>query len=234
MEILHVDEQLFVIVKAPGRLAQPDHTGDVDVLTLGKERMAEKEGGDDPFLGLVHRLDRPTSGVMVLARTSAAARVLSAQFRERTAQKTYLAVVEGKLRGIDTWTDTVAKPDRQPKLVSPDHPEGKYAELDWQALQRDADRTLLRLQLHTGRPHQIRLQAADRGHPVVGDTRYGANASLPDGAIALHHTILRVEHPHSRRVETFRAPPPDVWGGVLSTPMQDAVDRVLDQATLEG
>lgn len=234
MEILHVDEQLLVIAKSPGRLAQPDHTGDTDVLTLGKERMADKEDEADPFLGLVHRLDRPTSGVMVLARTSAAARVLSAQFRERTAKKTYLAVVEGPLQGIGTWTDTIAKPGRQPKLVSPDHPDGKYAELDWQALHRDANSTLLRLQLHTGRPHQIRLQAADRGHPVVGDTRYGASASLANGAIALHHAILRVEHPDSRRVETFATPLPNVWGEVLSPQMQEAVDRVWDQASLNG
>jgi Pseudouridylate synthases, 23S RNA-specific len=232
MEILHVDEQLLVIAKSPGRLAQPDHTGDADVLTLGKEIVAEREGTDDPFLGLVHRLDRPTSGVMVLARTSAAARGLSKQFRERTAEKTYLAVVEGALRGIGTWTDTIAKPDRQPKLVAPDHPEGKHAALDWQALHTDADRTLLRLQLHTGRPHQIRLQAADRGHPVVGDARYGATASLPNGDIALHHTVLRVEHPETQRVETFVAPLPDVWDTVLSDEMRAAVDRILDQATM--
>jgi tRNA pseudouridine32 synthase/23S rRNA pseudouridine746 synthase/23S rRNA pseudouridine1911/1915/1917 synthase len=232
MEILHEDEQLLVIAKPPGRLAQPDHTGDADVLTLAK-RWLREQGEPDPFLGLVHRLDRPTSGVMVMARTSTAARVLSAQFRERTAEKTYLAVVEGQLRGIGAWSDYVAKPDRHPRLVAPDHPEGKYAELDWQALHRDDDRTLLRLQLHTGRPHQIRLQAAERGHPVVGDTRYGAAASLPEGAIALHHAHLRVEHPEQPRVETFVAPVPDVWSPVLSDEGRAAVERVLDRATLD-
>ncbi len=233
MEILHLDEQLLVIDKPSGRLAQPDHTGDADVLTLGKQYLREC-GAHDPFLGLVHRLDRPTSGVMVLARTSAAARALSAQFRERTAEKTYLAVVEGALRGIGAWSDYVAKLDRQPTLVSPDHPEGKPAELDWQVLSGGGERTLLRLQLHTGRPHQIRLQAADRGHPVVGDTRYGASAPLPDGAIALHHAHLRVEHPERPRVETFVAPVPEAWATVLSDDMQAAVERVLERATLDG
>jgi len=232
MEILHEDEQLLVIAKPPGLLAQPDHTGDPDVLTLGKQRLRER-GAPDPFLGLVHRLDRPTSGVMVLARTSDAARVLSRQFRERTAEKTYVAVVEGRLRGIGNWSDYVAKLDQQPTLVSPEHPEGKPAELDWQALHSSEDRSLLRLQLHTGRPHQIRLQAAERGHPVVGDTRYGASGPLPDGAIALHHAHLRVEHPERSRVETFVAPVPDVWTSVLTAEMQTAVERVLAQATMD-
>lgn len=233
MEILHVDEQLLVVGKPSGRLAQPDRTGDPDVLTLGKKWL-QKQGETDPFLGLVHRLDRPTSGVMVLARTSAAARALSKQFRERTAEKTYLAVVEGRLRGIGAWSDYIAKPDRQPKLVGPNDPAGKPAELDWQALHTTGDRTLLRLQLHTGRPHQIRLQAADRGHPVVGDTRYGAATPLAGGAIALHHAHLRVEHPAAPRVETFLAPIPEAWEAVCTDEMKKVADRMMDRATLEG
>src|SRR6056297_685362 len=135
MTLLHKDAQLLVVQKPSGLLAQPARTGDVDVLTLGKRHLRE-QGESDPFLGLVHRLDRPTSGIMVLARTSAAARALSRQFRERTVQKTYLALVEGTWRGVGTWTDYIAKPDRQPMVVGPDHPEGKRAALDWQALHR--------------------------------------------------------------------------------------------------
>ena len=232
MEILHEDEHLLVIAKSPGHLAQPDRTGDVDVLTLGKQWLRE-QGETDPFMGLVHRLDRPTSGVMVLARNSTAARALSAQFRERTAEKTYLAVVEGRLRGIGSWSDYVAKLDQQPTVVSPDHPEGKFAELDWQALRCEDTSTLLRFQLLTGRPHQIRLQAAERGHPVVGDTRYGAGKSLPDGAIALHHVHLRVEHPEQARMNTFVAPLPGVWETVLSDEMRAAVAQVIDRAVVE-
>ncbi|PSQ87417.1 MAG: hypothetical protein BRD42_02225, partial [Bacteroidetes bacterium QS_3_64_15] len=133
---------------------------------------------------------------MVLARTSDAARDLSRQFRERLVEKRYLVLVEGTLSGIGTWTDYIAKPDRQPCLVDPDHSEGKRAVLEWQALASGDDRTLLQVELHTGRPHQIRLQATSRGHPVVGDQRYGATSSLGDRAIALHHAVLRVEHVH--------------------------------------
>jgi tRNA pseudouridine32 synthase/23S rRNA pseudouridine746 synthase/23S rRNA pseudouridine1911/1915/1917 synthase len=233
MEILVRDEQLLVIDKPSGVLAQPDHSGDPDVLTKGKAIVADREGVKDPFLGLVHRLDRPTSGVMVLARTSSAARRLSKQFRERTAEKTYLALVEGRLRGVGTWMDTIAKPDRQPKRVSPDHPEGKHAELSWQALGRNSGRTLIRCQLRTGRPHQIRLQASARGHPVVGDTRYGAENKLSGGAITLHHTILRVEHPERDRVQTFIAPLPNQWDDLLSTPMRETVEKLLDRATMQ-
>jgi tRNA pseudouridine32 synthase/23S rRNA pseudouridine746 synthase/23S rRNA pseudouridine1911/1915/1917 synthase len=228
MEILHLDDAVVAVQKPAGLLAQPDHTGAPDVLTRVKERLAERTGTADPFVGLVHRLDRPTSGIMILARTSAAARVLSAQFRERTAAKQYVALVEGTLRGIGTWTDYIAKPGRRPTLVPPDDPDGKRARLQWQALARADGRTLLQIQLQTGRPHQIRLQAADRGHPVVGDTRYGAAHSM-DG-IRLHHAILRVDHPTASRRLTVVAPLPAAWGPQLSEEMHNAVTRSLDRA----
>jgi len=226
--VLYEDEQLLVVHKPPGVLAQPDRTGDRDVLTRGKQYLAETDS--DPFLGLVHRLDRPTSGVMVLARTPDAARSLSKQFRERTTQKEYLAVVEGTLRGIGEWHDYVAKLGRQPQLVSPDHPEGKRAELHWQALHREKERTLLQMELRTGRPHQIRLQAAGREHAVVGDGRYGAATTWDDGSIALHHAVLRVEHPARSTRITFVAGVPEYWRRTLAQKTTAAVDRVLSRA----
>lgn len=231
MTVLYEDEHLLVVTKSAGRLAQPDHTGDVDVLTLGKRHLSDAADSDDPFLGLVHRLDRPTSGLMVLARTSEAARHLSRQFRERTVQKQYLAVVAGRLRGIGTWTDFIAKPNRQPTIVAPDHPEGKRAELDWQALHTAGERTLLQLRLHTGRPHQIRLQAAERGVPVVGDTRYGGPAIDPNGKIALHHGVLRVDHPTDPRRRTFVADLPACWNAILEDETCAAATQMLDRAT---
>jgi len=229
MDILHRDDQLLVIDKPPGLLAQADRTGDPDVVTLGKEQLASGDGGD-PFLGLIHRLDRPASGIMVLARTSDAARHLSRQFREREVEKRYLVVVEGALRGIGTWTDYIAKPGRQPRLVNPDHVDGKRAVLDWQVLARGSDRTLLQVELHTGRPHQIRLQATGRGHPVLGDRRYGANASLNEKAIALHHALVRFEHPARPFRKTVVSAPPEAWAGILTSDMRSAVCRVLDRA----
>lgn len=219
--VLHHDDALLVLVKPSGMLAQADRTGDLDVLTWAKRHV---DGGQDPFVGLVHRLDRPTSGVMALARTSEAARVLSAQFRERSVEKRYLALVEGALTGIGTWTDTLAKIDGQPRRVAPTHPDGKHAELSWQALAHAAGRTLLHIQLQTGRPHQIRLQGASRGHPVVGDTRYGASAAL-DRSIALHHALLRLEHPTTQRVQAFSASVPNAWHSVLTDPLGEALDR---------
>lgn len=228
MEILHLDDDLLVVRKPSGLLAQPDRTGDPDVLSWSKEFLRGRFDQADPFLGLVHRLDRPTSGIMVLARTSEAARELSRQFRERTIAKQYLALVEGALRRIGEWTDYIAKPKQQPKLVPPDHPEGKRARLQWQALARSDGHTLLQIQLQTGRPHQIRLQAADRGHPVVGDTRYGASTAL-DG-ILLHHAVLRFDHPTEGRRVTFTAAPPALWRGRLTPEIQQAIGRVLSQA----
>ena len=232
MTVLHEDDLILVVEKPAGLLAQPDRTGDADVLSLTKERLTG-EGGE-PFVGLVHRLDRPTSGLMVLARTSAAARHLSEQFRERTVQKRYLAVVEGALRGIGTWRDYIAKPGRQPKIVSPDHPEGRPAVLEWQALARAEATTLLQVELHTGRPHQIRLQAAERDRPVRGDARYGATADGPPGGIALHHTVLRLDHPATDRRATFVAAMPADWERILTDDQHAAVERMRTQAQPRG
>jgi tRNA pseudouridine32 synthase/23S rRNA pseudouridine746 synthase/23S rRNA pseudouridine1911/1915/1917 synthase len=224
--VLYRDAHLLVVHKPAGLLAQADHTGDPDVLTRSKQELLDDP---DPFLGLVHRLDRPTSGLMVLARTSDAARHLSRQFRERTPEKQYLAWVNGACRGVGTWTDYIAKPDRQPMVVGPEHPDGKRAVLDWQALHRTGGRTLLLCTLRTGRPHQIRLQAAERDAPVVGDTRYGGPPIEADGVILLHHAVLRVEHPAEARRCTFTAPLPGPWAS-LPAPARAAAERVLERA----
>lgn len=229
MKILYHDDHVIVVDKPPGLLAQADHTGDPDVVSLGKHQMADGED-DTPFLGLVHRLDRPASGIMVLGRTSDAARHLSRQFRERLVEKRYLVVVEGTLQGIGSWTDYIAKPDRQPRLVDPDHAEGKRAVLDWQVLESENDRTLLQVELQTGRSHQIRLQATSRGHPVVGDQRYGAASFLAEGAIALHHALLRFDHPAEPVRKTVGAEPPKSWSPILSDDMRAAIRRMLDHA----
>jgi tRNA pseudouridine32 synthase/23S rRNA pseudouridine746 synthase/23S rRNA pseudouridine1911/1915/1917 synthase len=222
--VLHHDDALLVLTKPAGMLAQADRTGDLDLLTWAKQRVATGAPGPvNPFVGLVHRLDRPTSGVMALARTPQAARALSRQFRERTVEKRYLALVEGTLTGIGTWTDTLAKVDGTPRRVAADHPDGKHAALTWQAVASEGDTTLLQIQLQTGRPHQIRLQGAARGHPVVGDTRYGAAPAL-QRSIALHHALLRLEHPATQRMQAFTTPVPDAWPNVLPESLRSALD----------
>lgn len=230
MEVLHKDSSILAVSKPAGQLAQPASTGEGDVLTRVREFLANDET-DDPFVGLVHRLDRPTSGIMVLARSSEAARRLSEQFRERTVEKQYLSVVEGELQGVGTWRDYIANPEGQsPTVVDPGDREGKAAELSWQGLCAAEQNSLLLFRLRTGRSHQIRLQAAQRGHPVVGDTRYGAAPSMADNAIALHHTVLRIEHPAASRRVTFVDGPPSSWDSLLSPDMKAAVDRIVRRA----
>lgn len=227
-DVLHCDDRLFVIDKPPGMLSQADATGDADAVAQGKAWLREHEGARrDPFLGLVHRLDRPASGVLVMARTSSAARELSEQFRERLVDKRYLALVEGEMSGIGTCVGYIAKIGRDPQVVGPDHPQGKRAVLRWQALASTPERSLVSVQLETGRPHQIRLQLAAEGHAVVGDLRHGASTELDGRNLALHHARLRLEHPSDYRMVTFTAPVPSAWMAALAPAHRAALERVV-------
>lgn len=227
--ILLVDDALLVIEKPPGVLSQPDATGDVDVVRA-VEAWGRRSGEDDPFVGLVHRLDRPASGVMVIARSKAAARDLSEQFRDRLVEKQYLAVVEGPMRGIGTCTGYIAKTGRAPTLVSADHPDGRRAVLRWQTVASGRGTTVVQVQLETGRPHQIRLQLSDLGHPIVGDFRYGATRELDGENLALHHAVLRFEHPSSCRMMTVTASPPRSWKPLLTDDQWAAIDSFIQRA----
>jgi RluA family pseudouridine synthase len=236
-DILHLDDAVLAVVKPAGCLSQPDATGDTDIVKLAKSYLRNKTGTSDPFVGLVHRLDRPASGVMVLARSSKAARELSAQFHDRLAEKRYLAVVEGRMTGLGTCTGYIAKVGREPIIVGPQHPAGKRAVLQWQAV-APADPSLgehasvVQVQLHTGRSHQIRLQLAEQGYPIVGDFRHGASTELDGRNLALHQTLLRVEHPHTYRMLTFEASVPDVWRNVLSDRQWGEVWGTRDEGKL--
>ncbi len=212
MDILHLDNHLLIVAKPAGLLSQSDETGDPDLLSLGKaylKRRFDKPGA--VYLGLVHRLDRPASGAMVLARTSKAAARLSAQFRERTVEKRYLAIVEGALTGGETWTDYIAKQDGSPRLVAASHPKAKRAALAWRTLAVERGCALVDIDLHTGRAHQIRLQFAHRGFPLLGDLRYGAAHTFDGRCLALHGYLLAIDHPTKRERLTWRLPPPASW-----------------------
>ncbi|WP_412068054.1 RluA family pseudouridine synthase [Rubrivirga sp. IMCC43871] len=215
MTPLYLDNHLLVVSKPPGMLAQGDITGDTDVVTWAKAFL--KERFDKPgnvFVGLVHRLDRPTSGVLALARTSKAAGRLSEQFRQRTPQKRYLAVVTGRLPDAGEAVDGLDDSGTSVRVV----PEGrgKRAVLRWRTLARADGRALVEVTLETGRKHQIRAQLAARGAPVVGDLRYGDGPPFADGrGIALHGWSLAIDHPTRREGMTFTAPPPDAWRGLF-------------------
>ena len=226
MTPLHLDNHLLVVSKPAGMLSQADATGDPDLVTWAKAYL--KERFDKPgnvFVGLVHRLDRPTSGVVALARTSKAAGRLSDQFRRRSTEKRYLAVVDGVLGERGEAVDGILKGDGgSVRVVAADHPEAQRAALRWRTLATAAGRSLVEVELLTGRKHQIRAQLAARGAPVLGDFRYGHSVPFADGrGIALHAWRLTVEHPTRREPTTFTAPPPSSWAGLFD----DAVARVM-------
>jgi tRNA pseudouridine32 synthase/23S rRNA pseudouridine746 synthase/23S rRNA pseudouridine1911/1915/1917 synthase len=231
LDIVHCDDAVLVVNKAPGQLSQADATGDPDVLTLSRDWLADREGAArDAFLGLVHRLDRPASGLMVLARTSAAARNLSRQFRERTVTKRYLTLVEGMVAGIGTCVDYVRRDGRHMRIAAPEASDSQRAVLEWQSLAQHAGNSVLQVRLHTGRRHQIRVQLAHRGYPIVGDIRYGASQELDGQNLALHAYHLALEHPNTKIGMRWTAPPPSHWNDVLSGTHRTAIDRLMAAA----
>ena len=214
LEPLYVDRHLFVVVKPPGLLSQADRTGDPDLLAQAKELLMRDHGETGAvYLGLVHRLDRPASGVMVLARTTKAARRLGEQFRHRSAEKRYLALVEGAWAGWGTAVDYLVKEKRQVRVVPAGHAAARRAELSWRVLETGDELSLVEVELKTGRPHQVRVQLASRGHPILGDMRYGAARELDGQNLALHAYLLGVEHPLRKKRMRWTAPPPATWSG---------------------
>jgi 23S rRNA-/tRNA-specific pseudouridylate synthase len=218
--VVHLDNHLLVVVKPPGLLAQADRTGDADVVSLAKAYLkARFERPGDVFVGLVHRLDRPASGLMALARTSKAAARLTDAFKAREVEKRYLAVVEGALDGAGERTDWIRKVNARIRLVPEGAPEAKEARMRWRALARDgsgpAARTLVEVELLTGRPHQARLQLAALGTPILGDFKHGARTRFADAAVALHAWRLAFAHPVRRAPCAFEAPPPPSWSGLF-------------------
>lgn len=217
LEVLACDNHLLFVAKPAGVPSVPDASGDPSLLE--RARAWVRETYDKPgeaFLGVVHRLDRPVSGVMLFARTSKAAERLSAAFAERRARKVYWALTpappagpEGRREGtIEQWL----RKDRGRNVVdvaSEGAPDARRAETGWRVLEVRPGACLVELVPHTGRSHQLRVAMASLGLPLLGDLKYGADAPLPDRSIALHARSLEVRHP--TRPVTVRAvvPPPD-------------------------
>lgn len=216
LEVLHEDNHLLVVYKPPGLLSQGDATGDVSVLDVARaylKRRYAKPG--NVYVATVHRLDRPVGGVMALARTTKAASRLTQQFRERTVQKVYRAAVEGVLAEPHGVLRHRLVKDHEQRFVSATEAEGpgsKEAELAYRRLETGEGMSLLEVELHTGRSHQIRVQFAESGHPIVGDTKYGSRTRFPDRSIALQAYSLTVDHPTRSERLTFTLPVRHVWG----------------------
>lgn len=210
VEVLYEDNHLLAVVKPPNLPVQADRSGDDDLLSIMKRYIGQKyQKPGNVYLGLVHRLDRPVGGVMVLARTSKAAARLSAAFAAHDADKRYLAVLRGTLPGETTLEDDLIKDGAtgMVRVVPAGTPGAKRARLRSRPLARAEGLTLTEVTLYTGRAHQIRVQHAHAGLPLWGDARYGGG--MPGQQIALWAASLTIEHPTRRERMRFMAPPPE-------------------------
>jgi 23S rRNA pseudouridine1911/1915/1917 synthase len=210
IEILYEDNHVLGIFKPAGLLTQGDRTGDPTALELAKRYLKERYAKPGAvFLGAVHRLDRPVSGVMVFARTSKAASRLSRSFHDRDVEKVYLAVVWGEM-GEETGElrGHLERAHMRARLVAAATTRSKAATLAFRVLARGGGISVLEVTPRTGRHHQIRLQLSAAGHPIVGDMKYKAPEPLADRSIALHAARLRFPHPVREEIVTLTAPPP--------------------------
>jgi 23S rRNA pseudouridine1911/1915/1917 synthase len=211
--VFHEDNHLLVLYKPAGLLVQGDETGAVNLLDLAKAWIKQRHHKPGRvFLGLVQRLDRPVAWVMLFARTSKAAARLSAQLRTRQTRKVYLAVVEGLLpsdRG--KLTNHIERQDRLSGIALRPTSSSREARLSYRVLEAADGRSLVELELETGRKHQIRLQLAHIGCPIVGDVRYGARTALPLRQIALLAREITLEHPTRRDALSVSCPLPIGW-----------------------
>lgn len=208
IRILYEDNHLLVVEKPANMPVMEDSSKDPDVLSVSKQYIKEtchKPG--DVYLGLVHRLDRPVGGVMVLARTSKAASRLSDAIRKQAVRKTYLAILDGVPESPEgTLTDYLIKNERMNRVSVTDEAHGKKAMLNYKTLSVIRGRALVQIELLTGRPHQIRVQFASRKLPLVNDQRYHPHPSK--GQIALWAYRLSVPHPTTKEQITFTSKPP--------------------------
>lgn len=209
IRVLFEDNHLLGVNKPAGVLVQGDRTGDTTLLELAKDYLKHKyQKPGNVFLGLVHRLDRPVSGVVLFARTSKAASRLANEFRLRRARKIYIAVVRGVTAPNGELTGYVERSHLRSRLARMGGDRAKEARLVFRRIGARRAMSVLEIEPLTGRHHQIRLQLSAAGFPIVGDLKYGAPAPLDDKSIALHALRLVVKHPVRDDRITIEAPPP--------------------------
>ncbi len=205
LNILYEDNHLIVVVKPYNVLSQSDNTKDIDMLTIIKNYIKEKYNKPgNVYLGLVHRLDRPTGGIMVFAKTSKAAARLSKQIKDNKFTKKYLAVVHGILEKKENTLVNYLKKDENNNSLITNEKDGKYAKLHYKVLKESKDYSVLDILLETGRHHQIRVQLKNIGHPLYGDQRYGLNDKKQLGLFAYH---LEFYHPVTKEKLIFEYMP---------------------------
>ena len=213
LQVLHEDNHVIVVNKRSGDIVQGDKTGDKPLSEVVKDYLKKKYNKPgDAYLGVVHRLDRPTSGIVVFSKTSKALPRLNRIFKEKEARKTYWAVVRNEPPKTESRLIHFLKRNpKQNKSFSHDKevPESKKAILEYEILKKLNNYYLLEINLRTGRHHQIRSQLSKIGCPIKGDLKYGAERSNKDGSIHLHARQLNFVHPVKKVQLEITAPPPD-------------------------
>ena len=207
INIVYEDNHLLVVEKPVNVPVQEDSSKDLDLLTMLKKYIKEKYNKPgNVYLGLVHRLDRPVGGIMVFAKTSKCASRLSEQIRTHKFEKTYYAVVEGKLDNKGTFKDKLLK-DIKNNIVKVDK-NGKDSELNYELVSYKDNYSLVKIDLVTGRSHQIRVQFSSRGHALYGDQKYNKNSKVGQ-QIALFSNNITFLHPITKEKINFELPLPN-------------------------
>jgi len=220
LQVIYEDNHLIVVNKRVGDIVQGDKTGDKPLSDVVKEYIKEKYNKPgEVFLGVVHRLDRPTTGIVVFARTSKALTRLNDLFKNRETQKTYWAVVKNRpSKEEDTLVHFLKRNPKNntSKAHVKEVPDSKKASLTYTVIKVLNNYFALEIDLHTGRHHQIRSQLAAIGSPIKGDLKYGFDRSNPDGGIHLHARKLVLQHPVTKEPLTLIAPVPDdtIWKSI--------------------
>lgn len=213
MQVLYEDNHIIVVNKASSEIVQGDKTGDTPLSEDIKSYIKEKYNKPgNVYLGVVHRLDRPTSGVVLFAKTSKALPRLNKLFHDNKVDKHYWAIVKDRPKEDQgTLTHYLVRNTKQNKSYAHDteQPESKKAILDYKVIGKSDNYYLLEINLHTGRHHQIRSQLSKIGCPIKGDLKYGFPRSNPDGSISLHARYLSLVHPVSKEQIEITAPVPD-------------------------
>lgn len=211
LKVIYEDNHIIVVEKKPNIPSQKDKTEDIDMLTIIKQYIKEKYNKPgEVYLALIHRLDRPVGGVMVFAKTSKAAARLSEEVRSRNLKKEYLVIVDGKMKKEEgTLEDYLLKNEKTntSKVVKEGTKNSKYAKLDYEVLKynEEINLSVLKINLYTGRHHQIRVQLANSGHSICGDQKYGTRGR--GKPISLWAYKLSFTHPTTKEQLTFYSIP---------------------------
>ena len=213
INVIYEDNHLLVVEKPVNVLSQGDDTNDKDMVNLLKNYLKVKYNKPgNVFVGLVHRLDRPVGGIMVVAKTSKAASRLSEQVRNKSFKKTYRAVLNGNMKkDKDILKDYLYKNKKtnMVSVVNKNHKDAKDAELSYETISKNEKFSMVQVDLKTGRPHQIRVQFSSRNHPLFGDQRYGQHINKKGDQIALWSYKIEITHPTTKEKMEFICNPPN-------------------------